>query len=208
MKQVRYILRTAILLALGTAPAWGQDAPSNPTPLPAQMTESGHVPSEGRSVPFLIRRLPVSSFPDLPADVATTLNERGCMIPQTYEAHHPENVVRASLERAGSSDWAVLCGSRGTVSLLIFFASAPEKPIVLESAREMERLQMHDRGGVLGFNWGIDPASPEQVREARSGMEHRPPPTDHDALADSIIDVKTIYHFYSKHSWMLLDIPE
>jgi hypothetical protein len=158
-------------------------------------------------VPFLIRRLPVSSFPDLPADVAEKLNDLGCMIPQTYEAHHPENVVRASLERAGSSDWAVLCATRGMVSLLIFFASAPTEPIVLASARETERLQVHDNAGVLGFNWGIDPASPEQLREARSGMQHRPPPTDHDALADSIIDVKTVYHFYSKHSWTLLDVP-
>lgn len=195
------------MLALATAPAWGQNSSPNPAPLPAQMTETGHVEADGRSVPFLIRRLPVSSYPDLPADVAETLNQRGCMIPQTYEAHHPENVVRASLERAGSSDWAVLCAARGTVSLLIFFASDPVKPIVLVSAHELDRLQAHGPSGVLGFNWGIDPASPEQVREAQSGMEHRPPPTDHDALADSIIDLKTIYHFYSKHSWTLLDVP-
>jgi hypothetical protein len=207
MKQARNILRAATLLALATAPGWGQNSSPNPAPLPSQMTETGHVASGGRSVPFLIRRLPVSSYPDLPADVAETLNQRGCMIPQTYEAHHPENVVRASLERAGSSDWAVLCATRGTVSLLIFFASAPEEPIVLASAQEMDRLQAHGPSGVLGFNWGIDPASPEQVREARSGMEHRPPPTDHDALADSIIDIKTIYHFYSKHTWTLLDVP-
>lgn len=207
MKQGMDILRTATLLVLGSAPAWGQNASPIPVPLPGQMTETGLVAVDGRSVPFLIRRLPVSSFPDLPADVASTLNQRGCMIPQTYEAHHPENVVRASLERAGSSDWAVLCAVRGTVSLLIFFASDPAEPIILTSMRETERLQAHDNAGVLGFNWGIDPASPEQVREARSGMEHRPPPTDHDALADSIIDIKTIYHFYSKHSWTLLDVP-
>ena len=59
---------------------------------------------EGRLTPFLIRHLPVSSFPQLPANVAGALNQRGCMIPQTYEAHGPENVVHASLERAASSD--------------------------------------------------------------------------------------------------------
>ena len=63
--------------------------------------------------------------------MAETLNQRGCMIPQTYEAHQPENVVHASLERAGSSDWAVLCSAQGTVSLLIFFGSDPAKPMVL-----------------------------------------------------------------------------
>ena len=29
-------------------------------------------------------------------------------------------------------------------------------------------------------------------------MEHRPPLLDHDALADSIIEKSTVYHFYAK----------
>ena len=78
----------------------------------------------------------------------------------------------------------------------------------LASAQETERLQAHGCTSVLGFNWGIDPASPEQVREAQAGMEHRPPPLDHDALADSIVDHRTVYHFYSKNAWTLLEMPE
>jgi len=175
---------------------------------PAQLAESGRLAAAGHSVPYLIRRLPVSSFPALPAVVAGLLNQRGCMIPQTYEAHRPENVVHASLERRGSSDWAVLCSAEGTVSLLVFFSSAPAVAVLLASAPETERLQAHDPSGVLGFNWGIDPASPQQVHEAQSGMEHRPPLLDHDALADSIIDRRTIYHFYAKNAWTLLDLTE
>ena len=90
------------------------------------------------------------------------------MIPQTYEAHHPENVVHASLESSGSSDWAVLCSAQGTVSLLVFFGERLQRnPSTLASAPETERLQAHDPSGVLGFNWGIDPASPEQVARPR-----------------------------------------
>ena len=55
-------------------------------------------------------------------------------------------------------------------------ASDAAQPGALASAPETERLQTHDASGVLGFNWGIDPASPEQVHEAQAGMEHRPPP--------------------------------
>ena len=73
--------------------------------------------------------------------------------------------------------------------------------VVLASRRETERLQAHDPGGVLGFNWGIDPASPEQVHEAQIGMEHRPARLDHDALADSIVESRTIYHFYPRAAW-------
>jgi hypothetical protein len=168
--------------------------------------------------PYLVHHLPVSSFPELPASIVDLLNRRGCTIPQTYEAHHPENVVHASLERSGSSDWAVLCSVSGTVSLLVFFDSGTvmgsskgqvkaQQPVVLASAAESERLQAHDTSGVLGFNWGIDPATPEQVHEAQSGLEHRPALVDHDALADSMVEHQTIYHFYAKATWTLLEMP-
>ena len=179
-----------------------------PAQSPPQLNESGQVIVDGRSTPYIIRHLPISSFPDLPEAAAALLTHRGCLIPQTYQAHHPENVVHASFERPGSSDWAVLCSSGGNVSLLVFFANSPARLLVLASAPETERLQPHDSSGVLGFNWGIDPASPEQIREARSGMEHRPPVLDHDALADSIIDHRTVYRFYLKSNWTVLEMPD
>ena len=55
--------------------------------------------------------------------------------------------------------------------------------------------------------WGIDPASPDQVRQAQIGLERRPSRLDHDALADSVIDRHTVYHFYLKNAWTLLDTP-
>ncbi|MGA3082838.1 MAG: hypothetical protein ABSD44_15915, partial [Terracidiphilus sp.] len=130
----------------------------------------------------------------------------------TYEAHRPENVVHASLQRAGSSDWAVLCSEsgsgRGTVSLLVYFSSAPTELLVLSTAPETARLQAHDPNGVLGFNWGIDPATPEQIRAAQSGMPHRPARLDHDALADTAVEGRTVYHFYLKTAWIVLEMPE
>lgn len=205
MMRAMYALMMASLLALATARAGGQNATPAEDP---QLAESGHIGVAGNSVPYLIRRLPVSSYPALPAEVAGQLNQRGCMIPQTYQAHRPENVIHASLESTGSSDWAVLCAVKGTVSLLVFFGSAPGAPMQLASAPETERLQAHDPTGVLGFNWGIDPATPEQVHDAQAGMDHRLPLGDHDALADSIIDRRTAYHYYTNHSWILLEIPQ
>ena len=80
--------------------------------------------------------------------------------------------------------------------------------MVLASSPETQRLQAHDPSGVLGFNWGIDPATPEQVHEAQSGLEHKPALVDHDALADSVVEHRTIYHFYAKASWTLLEMPQ
>jgi hypothetical protein len=205
-------------LALGTLPLCGQSALLPVQAKSAQLTEQGQITVAGRSTPYLIRHLPVSSFPDLPLGIQEALGRRGCTIPQTYEAHRPENVVHASLERAGSSDWAVLCSAQGTVSLLVFFDGATEtksgaelkkvQPALLASAPETQRLQAHDPSGVLGFNWGIDPATPEQVHAAQSGLKNRPAQVDHDALADSTLEQKTIYHFYAKSNWFLLETAD
>ncbi len=169
---------------------------------------SGQVAIDGQPVSYLIRRLPPASFPSLPPAVSATLDSRKCLIPQTYEAYHPENVIHASLERPGSSDWAVLCSVKGTVSLLVFFGSrSPGDPFELASAQETERLQPNGGTGVLGFNWAIDAATPQQVHDAQAGLDPRPPLIDHDALADSTIDRKTVYHFYANGSWTLLEMP-
>jgi hypothetical protein len=175
---------------------------------PTQLVESGQIVLAGQPMAYLIRHLPVSSYPGLPAAIADQLNQRGCLIPQTYEAHGPENVIHASLERPGSSDWAALCAAQGTVSLLVFFSGDPSQPHVLASAPETERLQVHDSSQVLGFNWGIDPASPQHIHEVQIGMTHRPARLDHDALADAVIEHRTVYHFYSKNVWTLLDVPD
>jgi hypothetical protein len=163
----------------------------------------------GREVPYVIRRLPVSSFPELPAKVAAQLERLGCMIPQTYQAHRPENVVHASLERAGSSDWAVLCSSAGTVKLMVFFESSPTLPTTLASEKEISRLESHDPSGVLGFAWGIDPASPGQVHDAQTGMKrHAPMKLDHDALADVFVEKSVIFHFFSKNAWKVIEADD
>src|ERR1700685_3610633 len=213
-----YNLLAVAALALGAIPALGQNGLLPVQAKTVQLTEQGQVVVAGHSTPYLIRHLPVSSFPELPAGIVNLLSRRGCTIPQTYEAHRPENVVHASLEHAGSSDWAVLCSVQGTVSLLVFFdggtemkgAAEPKKPqpTVLASAPETQRLQAHDSSGVLGFNWGIDPASPEQVHEAQSGLKRRPAQVDHDALADSTVDRRTIYHFYAKSNWSVLETAD
>src|ERR1039458_1460391 len=105
---------------------------AQPAKIPSsQLNESGRVVVEGQSTPYVIRHLPVSSFPQLPNSVAKALAERGCLIPQTYQAHRPENVVQASLEQPGSSDWAVLCSAQGTVSLLVFFGDGSSQPFTL-----------------------------------------------------------------------------
>ncbi len=208
MKSAALILFTTASLVSASITAVAQDAFSIEGQGTSPLVESGQIIVDGHPTPYLIRHLPVSSFPDLPSAIQMELSVRGCLIPQTYEAHRPENVVHASLERPGSSDWAVLCSAKGAVSLLVFFGSGSSLPFTLASAPETERLQSHGSSGVLGFNWGIDPASPQQVHEAQAGMDPRPPLLDHDALADTLVDRHTVYHFYLKSAWIVLETQD
>jgi hypothetical protein len=208
MKFAALILFSAVPLALAQGAALAQDSTPAQPGSSQQFVESGKVNVDGRTASYLIHRLPASSFPDLPDAIADLLDQRGCMIPQTYQAHRPENVINASFERPGSSDWAVLCSAHGNVELLVFFARMPGKPMTLASAPELQRLQRHDSSGVLGFNWGIDPASPQRIREAQATMAHHPPLLDHDALADVVLNQKTVYRFYTHSAWTVVDTPE
>jgi hypothetical protein len=168
----------------------------------------GQTTVDGKSAPYLVRHLPVNAFPELPVAIQERLTRRGCLIPQTYEAHRPENVVHASLERHGSSDWAVLCSVKGEVSLLVYLESGDGEATVLATAPETARLQAHGVSGVLGFNWAIDPATPEQIHEAQLDMHHPPPRVDHDGLADSVVDGKTVYRFFTHGMWAILETQD
>jgi hypothetical protein len=197
-----FLLLAVAFLAFGSPRSRPQDSATIP------LNTSGQIVVDGHSTPYLIRHLPISSFPDLPPAIQTELATRDCIIPQTYEAHQPENVTHASLERPGSSDWAVLCSAQGTVSLMVFFGNGSGLPFTLASAPEIERLQRHDPSGVLGVDWGIDSASPQQVHEAQASMDPRPPLLDHDALADTLVDRRTVYRFYLKNAWIVLEMRD
>ena len=136
-----------------------------------------------------------SSFPDLPRRCRSAESAR---MPDPADLRGPPSRKRRPRQPGtpGSSDWAVLCSAQGTVSLLVFFGSAPGRPIVLVLRAGDERLQRHDSTGVLGFNWAIDPASPEAVHQAQSTMQ-RNRRRSTTTPWPIIIDQATVYRIYS-----------
>jgi hypothetical protein len=203
MHRVPRRMRSLLLCVLVASAAAQHDEQSL-----ANLVTRGEITIDGQSHPYVIRHLPPDSFPNVPEPIAKTLQQRACLIPQTYQAHHPENAVRGSFERPGSQDWAVLCTVQGNVSLLVFFASAPGNPQVLATVPEIDRLQDYSSTHVLGFNWGIDAASPAVIHDAQIGLSPRPLRPDHDSLADSIVDRTTVYHYFKNGSWSLVDLPD
>jgi hypothetical protein len=202
------------LLLCASAYLYAQDPNQLPTHTAyaaTRITERGDLTINGKSTPYLIRRLPITTFPDLPSPIAAELTRRSCMIPQSYQAHRPENVIHGSFESPTSSDWAVLCSTGSRVTLLVFFSStvaaSPITPIILDEADEKSLLQPHDLTGILGFNWGIDAATPAAVHDAQAALDHRPIQPTHDSVVLSRLEHRTTYRLYEKGHWTELEMP-
>lgn len=185
------------------------------TSLATAQSESGAVSSErieagrvrapgGAEMVYRIRLLPVASFPALPAVVTTQLEERKCMVPQTYEARAPENVVHASLERKGSSDWAVLCSVNGATTLYVFFQSQPGSPVALRQQRDTEWLGS-EALGAYGSAWGIARRSSSQIRQTKSRSAQNLAAVDHDGIEDAFIEKSSTTHYFQDGSWITLE---
>ena len=174
---------------------------------PPNLAEHGLTMMAGNPVTYVVHRLPVSSFPDLPAQVALELTARGCVIPQSYAAHHPENVIHGSFAHPGSSDWAALCLKNGVVALLVFFGDPNAGPVELSHMQEQSRLSARDPAGQLGFNWVIGSATPQQVHDAQAGLQPRPRPLNHDALVDETVNGRAVYRYFEQGRWTQVDMP-
>jgi len=196
-----------ILASLLTAPAQiaAQAPASGNTPLNAERIESGvvHAPG-GDRVSYSIRLLPVSSFPDLPEPVKAQLTRRGCMIPQSFEAKQPENVIHGAFRAAGTQDWAVLCSAAGFTTLYVFFAGHFEAPVNLRMQPDSAWLGAEPGSAVFGSSWGIAVRSVSELRSTprlRAALNN----PDHDAIDDARLERSLTIHYYQAGTWVSLN---
>jgi hypothetical protein len=159
----------------------------------------------GTEVVYRIRLLPLASFPALPAAVAAQLEQRKCMVPQTYAAREPENVMHGSLEKKGSDDWAVLCSVDGATTLYVFFQSQLSAPIVLRHQRDAEWLGSEVLGA-YGSAWGISRRGPSQIHPAKE-LAAKHVVFDHDGIEDAFIDKSSSTHYFQDGSWTIIESP-
>lgn len=170
----------------------------------SELVETGQLDFAGRTMPYKIRRLPLSAFPELPSPVRHVLDERQCTVPQTYEARRPENVIHGEFWLKGSRDWAVFCSHGGASSLLVFRSNALGLPIELENAKDIDRLEAR-LNGTLGFAWGLDIALPDYVRRVAGSKSG---PYDHDGIQVSIVERSSEIHYYQNGKWLQFDGAE
>jgi len=179
-------------------PAPGQASPT------AERIESGEILSAGGdTLSYRIRLLPLASFPDLPPPVAAQLARLGCMIPQTFEAHEPENVIHGAFRAAGSDDWAALCSSAGTTTLYVFFSSQDDAPIALRSQPDTAWLGAEPGSSVFGSAWGISVTPAAELRD--TPQLHGPAVFDHDAIADARLERSLTLRYHQDGRWLALN---
>ncbi|HVJ07990.1 MAG TPA: hypothetical protein VM554_06375 [Acidisarcina sp.] len=169
-----------------------------------EQVEAGQFDFAGKTLPYKIRRLPLSAFPELPAPVRYALEERHCLVPQTFQAHRPENVIHGDFWQRGSLDWAVLCSHGGTSSLLVFRGNALGLPIELENAKDVDRLQVSLKG-TLGFAWGLDVAEPQLVQRVAGSQSAS---YDHDGIQVSIVDRYLEIRYNQNGTWLQIEGAE
>jgi hypothetical protein len=172
-----------------------------------EQIETGRVrlPS-GAEVVYRIRLLPLASFPTLPRAVAAQLDQRKCMVPQTYEARAPENVVHGALERKGSDDWAVLCSVGGNTILYVFFQSQYAAPMALRHQRNTEWLGS-EVVGAYGSAWGISLRHPSQLPVGKSSAFADRSSLDHDGIEDAFVEKSSTTHYFQNGTWITLESP-
>jgi hypothetical protein len=156
----------------------------------------------GAEVVYRIRLLPLASFPMLPAVIASQLQQKNCMVPQTYAARQPENVIRGAFEKLGSDDWAVLCSMNGATSLYVFFQSQPDEPILLRRQHDADWLGS-EVAGVYGSAWGIAARNTSQIRS--SNPARRAEVIDHAGIEDAFIEHSASIHYFRDGGWVTLD---
>lgn len=170
---------------------------------PAEQVETGQVQTRQGIRPYRIRLLPPASFPNLPPAVVSQLNAQHCLIPQTFEARKPENVIHGEFEAPGSTDWAVLCSHDGSTDLLVFLHSALEKPFTLATAKNTDRMASEMPADPLGSAWGISTIPPDGMRHTPGVHQHGP--FNHDGIEDDFIEHASTVHYYRSGSWLALE---
>jgi hypothetical protein len=176
---------------------------TSPNPANTEQIEQGQLQSRGGDViSYRIRLLPIASFPDVPAAIAAQLRDRHCLVPQSFEAQAPENVIQGAFRAPGSRDWAVLCSAAGATTLYVFLAGQFETPVALRSQADTAWLGANPGSSEFGSAWGISVRSAANLRASR--QLHGAAVFDHDGIEDSRLEHSATVRYCQDGRWLAL----
>lgn len=197
MKALAAAILAGLMAAAAVAPA------QSLVPGASERDETGVLRStSGPAIMYNIRLLPVASFPNLPAQAAAQLQSRGCMIPQTFEAQQPENVIEGAFHAPGAQDWAALCSVSGVTTLYVFFAGRYSTPSMVRSQPDTAWLGHEPGSSVYGSAWGIGTRTLADLRQSANVQASFP--LDHDGIEDSHLEHSIQVQYFHQGQWVVL----
>jgi len=150
-------------------------------------------------------RLSATAFPQLPKNIATYLQARGCTVPQAFNHSTAHNVVRGQFARRGQFDWAVLCSHNRVSSILVFWHSSVTSIAEIARADDKDFLQKIDGAGNIGFSRAIAVVGRDLILEhykAYGGM--KPPPIFWQGINDAYVEKASVVHYFYRKRWLQL----
>ena len=151
-----------------------------------------------------ILSVPPDAFAQLPDAIISTLRSLGCTIPQPSASGPPRNVIRGDFFAPGQVGWAVLCGSGGFSSILVFRDDLDAHPE--ELARSEDKGYLQDVGNdKIEYSREITAVDRKFIMthyRAYGGPE--PPPIDHQGIDDAFLEKASVTYYWYEGKWLRL----
>lgn len=156
---------------------------------------------DGLVHPFTVVRLAPAAFPELPGVVRDELTRRGCLVPQTFAAKQPENVISGKYRDGSSRDWAVLCSREGYSSVLLFWNGAAQSVEEFARQKDTDYMQPH-ANDFYEYSRRITTAPPERVRKKKENRKLGP--FEHDGIDDAFVGQGSLIYYFRQGQWTQL----
>ena len=150
-------------------------------------------------------RLKPSAFQQLPKNIISYLQARGCTVPQAFGETKPHNVIRGQFAKSGQFDWAVLCSRNRVSAILVFWNGSTKSVAEIARSDDKDFLQTISEGGTIGFSRAIDVVDKDYILEHyREYGGLKPPTIKHQGINDAYVEkASSVYYFYRKR-WLEL----
>jgi len=150
-------------------------------------------------------RLKPSAFSQLPKNIISYLQARGCTVPQIFGENKPHNVIRGEFAKSGQLDWAVLCSRNRVSAILVFWNGSTKSVAEIAHTDDKGFLQTISEGGKIGFSRAIDVVDKNYILEHYGEYNGtKPPPITHQGINDSYVEKASSVHYFYRKRWLEL----
>ncbi|MGB8128573.1 MAG: hypothetical protein WCG81_02160 [Candidatus Angelobacter sp.] len=154
-------------------------------------------PDDWRRAEEKIARFKPGDFPNLPAELRKVLEDRGCTIPQPYNAGgQKKNVITGAFTIAGETDWAVLCSHEKRSAILVFSGERSSRQLAkLAEEADSQHLQVVAGAHEIGYSRVLTVATAQLIRQH---FAH----ANHDGIEDTFLQKASVVWYRSGRKWV------